>query len=166
MNDFVSKPVRKKALIEAMLRVLPRPAVAAATATVAAAPARPPGAVAAPTLRVDRDSFATIIEEIGREATLEIIAMFVKDTAERLAMLRQWPVASHRGEIEREVHALKSAAATFGLHDLAGLARDLEKTASTIDQADYAAVIERMDGAFDAARSAEAADAGCVMVSI
>ncbi|WP_041802070.1 hybrid sensor histidine kinase/response regulator [Rhodopseudomonas palustris] len=174
MNDFVSKPVRKKALIEAILRVLPRPdtagerAIAAATDGIDLAPSRQPkpGVPAATTLHVARDTYETMVEEIGCEATLEIIAVFVKDTDERLALLRQLSVASHRREIEREAHSLKSAAATFGLHDLAGLARELEKTAPVITEADYIAMIGRLETAFGAARAAQRPDDGCVTVSI
>ncbi|MBB5047261.1 hypothetical protein HNR60_002015 [Rhodopseudomonas rhenobacensis] len=170
MNDFVSKPVRKKALVEAILRVLPRQAAAdgGAIARLEAAPTSQlePGEAAATRLRVAREVFETMVEEIGREATMEIVAVFLNDTEERLTMLRQWPVAAHRREIEREAHSLKSAAATFGLHDLAGLARELESTAATIGAADYAVLVERLAGAFGAACNAEAPDDGYVTVAV
>jgi signal transduction histidine kinase/ActR/RegA family two-component response regulator len=67
MNDFVVKPARKKALVEAILRVLPEPATAVDTLPDYPAPPlaltrdAPTNSVAA----LDREAFEELVREIG-----------------------------------------------------------------------------------------------------
>ncbi|NEX00093.1 Hpt domain-containing protein, partial [Rhodopseudomonas sp. BR0G17] len=67
-------------------------------------------------------------------------------------------IASERRRIEREAHSLKSAAATFGLDHLSGLARELEHAAPHLTQAEYMAMTKQIKAAFTAARRVPADD--------
>jgi hypothetical protein len=159
MNDFVAKPVRKKALVEAVLRVLPSaeplPELGDNTAVAPLVPSAPRWR--AP-LAVGRVAFENLVAEIGEAATLEILDVFITETETRMALLKTLSVATDRIRIEREAHSLKSAAGTFGLERLADLARDLERNASRLTQTDYLTLVECIDGTFAAAHSSSGAD--------
>ena len=87
MNDFVVKPARKKAMVEAILRVLP-----AETETLAEhrAPPLAPNrtAPANPVSMLDREVFRELVREIGEEAAAEVHAVFAIETEARLKLLR------------------------------------------------------------------------------
>jgi len=156
MNDIVSKPVRKKSLIESILRVLPlhneESAVAEPVETAPSLVPEPPPPAQA-TLAVPRETYDAMADEIGEEAIQEIAAVFVKDTETRLGVFDTLSIDSDRRTIEREAHSLKSAAATFGLTELSTTARDLEKNAHCIDATSYATTVARLRTLFAAARA-------------
>lgn len=169
MNDIVSKPVRKKSLIETILRVLPRHTedTAAAVPIETAPPLVPQApAPASATLAVPRETYAAMAEEIGEDSIQEIAAVFVKDTETRLALFETLSVESDRRTIEREAHSLKSASATFGLTELSTTARDLEKGAHAIDAAGYAATVARLRSLFAAARAPQPASEALVLLAV
>jgi signal transduction histidine kinase/DNA-binding response OmpR family regulator len=155
MNDLVVKPVRKKVMVETILRVLSShaPAVDTDSAVVAPplVPAQTPSADAAAAF--DRKAFEELVAEIGQEAATETLALFVSETDDRLKLLRRLSIETDRLTIEREAHILKSAAATFGLRAVAQLARTLERDAARIAAGDYRALLDRIEAAFASART-------------
>lgn len=166
MNDFIVKPARKKAMVEAILRVLPLPT--AESLTVAIVPSLSPSqdalspetgrsheieATAEPAL--DRRAFADLVDEIGQAAAEEIRTVFVNETEARLNLLRQLPFEQQRTKIKREAHSLKSAAGTFGYRRLATLALLLEQDAMKISNSDYLELLDSFDAAYAIAREEE-----------
>lgn len=175
MTDYIAKPVRKNVLIDAILRVLPpAPAASAPEApatTMAAPPPRdqttsqarratvPASEAGAPKrLYVGKTAFAHLVAEIGEDASRDVLAVFIRDTEARLRLFDTLGIPDDRRRIEREAHSLKSAAGTFGLDRLAGLARDLERRAPDLSQADYLALVGQIKATFAAARQAPAGD--------
>ncbi|CCE05718.1 putative sensor histidine kinase with a response regulator receiver domain and a phosphotransferase (HPt) domain [Bradyrhizobium sp. STM 3843] len=169
MNDFVVKPARKKALVEAILRVLPIPMSSAARDTLkgsAAPPLQPTetsGSLAtlrletevAPEPALDHEAYAELQGEIGEEAAREIHSVFISETDARLKLLRELSLNRERIRIGREAHSLKSAAGTFGYRRLASLALALEKSAPRLSKEDYAELLDSIDAAYAAARAQE-----------
>jgi HPt (histidine-containing phosphotransfer) domain-containing protein len=153
----VVKPARKKALVEAILRVLPAPGVDLPTPDDAPplAAAEPPDAEE-PVL--DRSAFATLVSEIGEESAAEIRTVFVSETDIRLKLLRQLSIERERTKIGREAHSLKSAAGTFGYRRLASLALRLEKSAIRLSDAEYRQLLDLIEGTYASARAQEAAE--------
>jgi len=155
MDDLVVKPVRKKVMVEAILRMLSShpPAADMDSAVVAPplVPAQTPAADAAAAF--DRKAFEHLAAEIGKEAAAETLAMFVQETDDRLKLLRRLSIETDRLTIERDAHTLKSAAATFGLRDVAQLARTLERDAARITAGDYRALLDRIEAAFASAHT-------------
>ena len=86
MNDFVVKPARKKALVEAILRVLPAPAMDMLPEHPAPplAPTPPTNSVAT----LDREVFEELVREIGEQSASEIHAVFTEETEIRMKLLR------------------------------------------------------------------------------
>jgi signal transduction histidine kinase/DNA-binding response OmpR family regulator len=154
MNDLVVKPVRKKVMVEAILRVLSSHTTAADTDPAVVAPPLVPAEIPstdAPS-PFDRKVFDNLVLEIGKETALETLSLFVQETEDRLKLLRKLSGDAYRSKIEREAHSLKSAAGTFGLRAVAQLARALERDAAHITESDYLALLDRIEAAFSAAR--------------
>ena len=155
MNDLVVKPVRKKVMVEAILRVLSSHTPAADTDPAVVAPPLVPAEIPstdAPS-PFDRKVFDNLVLEIGKETALETLSLFVQETEDRLKLLRKLSGDADRNKIEREAHSLKSAAGTFGLRAVAQLARTLERDAAHITASDYLALLDRIEAAFSAART-------------
>lgn len=157
MNDFVVKPARKKALVEAILRVLPEPGPAM---TMFLEPPSPPltRAQAAPANAasvLDREVFEELIREVGEQGAAEIHAIFTGETESRLKLFRTLSIDSDRIRIGREAHSLKSAAGTFGYRELASLALGLERDAARIADGEYRELLDRMDAAYSLAAAQE-----------
>ena len=148
MNDFIAKPLRKQMLLQTMARHLKAGSAAGpADSTRSAASSSREDTV------LDGAAFDEFIEAMGLDGAGTILAVFLKDTSERLTRLRAMSCEADRAAIEAEAHTLKGASGTLGMYQLCGLARRLERDASTVPAQDYAARIGRLDAAFQAARA-------------
>jgi signal transduction histidine kinase/DNA-binding response OmpR family regulator len=155
MNDLVVKPVRKKVMVEAILRVLSSHAPAADTDPAVVAPPLVPAeapSTDAPS-PFDCKAFDNLVLEIGKETALETLSLLVQETEDRLKLLRKLSSDADRSMIELEAHSLKSAAGTFGLREVAQLARALERDAAHITEGDYRVLLDRIEAAFSSART-------------
>lgn len=155
MDDLVVKPVRKKVMVEAILRGLSSHTPAADTDPAVVAPPLVPAEIPSTDSPspFDRKVFDNLVLEIGKETALETLSLFVQETEDRLKLLRKLSGDADRSKIEREAHSLKSAAGTFGLRAVAQLARALERDAAHITASDYLALLDRVEAAFSAART-------------
>ena len=155
MDDLVVKPVRKKVMVEAILRMLSSHPPAADTDSAVVAPPLVPAQTPAADADAafDRKAFEHLAAEIGQEAATETLALFVSETDDRLKLLRRLSIETDRLTIEREAHTLKSAAATFGLLAVAQLARTLERDAARITAGDYRVLLDRIEAGFASART-------------
>jgi signal transduction histidine kinase/HPt (histidine-containing phosphotransfer) domain-containing protein/ActR/RegA family two-component response regulator len=163
MNDFVVKPARKKALVEAILRVLPLPSQALDPLMMSATPPLAPLEASGPAgpgfdtgtppeAALDREAYAELVGEVGEQAAEEILDVFISETDARLKKLRKLSLEHDRIKIGREAHSLKSAAGTFGYRRLAGLALRLEQSALRISPGEYTVLIDGIEAAYAAAR--------------
>jgi hypothetical protein len=156
MNDFVVKPARKKALVEAILRLLPAPPRTDPLPEHPAPPLASAGVGPANAVAVfDGDAFRELVREIGEEAASEIHAVFTAETEARLKLLRGLGIETERVRIGREAHSLKSSAGTFGYRALAGLALRLEREALRLPEGEYRAILDAMDAAYSSAAAQE-----------
>ena len=121
MSDFLAKPLRKPAMIAAMLRALGR---AAATPVDSESTSVPPV--------LDRTALAHLTAAIGEDGVRETFAVFERETDARLALFRQFAEGSDREVIEIEACALKGSARTLGASEMSDLARLIEHRAASI----------------------------------
>ncbi len=121
MSDFLAKPLRKPALVAAVLRAIGR------------TPAIPvdPESTAVPAV-LDRMALAHLTAAIGEDGVRETFAMFADETAARLALFRQFAEGGDRELIEIEACALKGSARTLGASEMSDLARLIEHRAASI----------------------------------
>jgi PAS domain S-box-containing protein len=168
MNEFVSKPIRKKTLIEVLVKALAefRQADANYVPPVAALPAAPKKAEASPADAVqadaapvlDHSAFKTLIEEIDLDGVRMTLDVFLTETKERLALLKSLSCERDRQRIRDEAHTLKGSSGTFGLRQVTELAKAIEHGAPTLTSDHFHGLLARLEACFDAASSeAEAA---------
>lgn len=79
---------------------------------------------------IDRPAFAQLLGEVGPEVMARLLAAFVREANARIVRFAELSEArsplGEGGDLHREVHSLKSAAASFGAADLAKRAEELE----------------------------------------
>jgi HPt (histidine-containing phosphotransfer) domain-containing protein len=112
MSDFATKPITRARLQQIVASACP--------ASDAPAPATAPVRDA-----IDRSTLDRFVDELGVDVAREIIAVFLRDTQARLAVMPD--LLGDRPRLSREAHSLKSAAATLGLSGLAKRAARIER---------------------------------------
>jgi len=79
---------------------------------------------------IDRPAFAQLLAEVGPEVMVRLLAAFAREAKARIARFAELSAADsplgEGGDLHREVHSLKSAAASFGAAALAKRADELE----------------------------------------
>ena len=143
MNLFVSKPVDRPRLLSALMTALDGPDYAG-SALSAAPPALPADAQLA---ALDTDGLREMGEAIGDDGVVEVVAIFQRETRDRLERLRSATVDP--SVVEREMHSLKGAAGTVSALRLEAVARMVElrlQQGGTLADADIA----NMTAAFEA----------------
>jgi hypothetical protein len=124
MSDFLAKPLRKPALVAAVLRALrnggaPAPAVAPGIAPV----------------RLDLSALAQLADEIGSAQVDDMVALFICETERRIAVFRQFADGHDREQIQTEAHSLKGGAGTLGFAEIAEIARSIERQSAQLSPA-------------------------------
>ena len=82
------------------------------------------------------------VEEYGADFLVELIDVYLEDTPNRLAQMRQAFAGGDNETLCREAHTVKSSSANVGAMSLAALAREIEA----------AAQMGKVDGADEKAR--------------
>jgi signal transduction histidine kinase/CheY-like chemotaxis protein/ligand-binding sensor domain-containing protein/HPt (histidine-containing phosphotransfer) domain-containing protein len=168
MDDYVSKPVRRKALFEALLRVTGATASAAA-APPAATPADPAPAPAAPPTSpssdlpvLDIETFAELEELDGDDFSIDdMVQLFRQQGVE---LLEQAHTSRDAGDVEtftRTAHTLKGTARELGALRLGEVAERWERLAKAGDLEAAGGLFDEIAAAHEeAARALEARRAG------
>jgi CheY-like chemotaxis protein len=162
MDDFLSKPMRKKALVERMMMMLAdhplvRTAHVAHTAGAAAmrvpqiTPPQPSHSAATPVL--DRPVVEELVGIMGEDVRT-MFGVFIAETDARLGLFRTFTLERNLVRIVDEAHTLKGAAGTVGLRQLSALAETLEHIAASLTPAGYADLVSRIEASFQAGRAA------------
>ncbi|MBL9185378.1 MAG: response regulator [Verrucomicrobiaceae bacterium] len=142
MDDYVSKPLRAKALTEALQRVR----VLDDSKEEADAPTW-----SAEDEQASQDAIGQLIEELSREDTIELIQNWLKDTPERILELEKLAGGNDQTSLQRVAHALKGSSSLFGLTYLHTLCRDLEVLAEQNARTNQSSLVVQIKQAFEAA---------------
>ena len=102
-------------------------------------------------LDVDMSTFGNLVEEIGREDTLQTFSIFFEETTDRLKRMRTLSCGQDRNAIRQDAHGLKGTAANFGLRQVSALAAKLEQDAGSITPENYEAALRRLETSYAAA---------------
>jgi len=141
MSDFLAKPLRKPAMVAAILRAVDRAAVPAASSPVLPAPSTG----SAP---LDRNALAQLTEAIGADGVRQTFALFARETEARLALFQEFEEGNDREQIEIEAHALKGSARTLGAGEMADIARLIEHRAAKISADELREAVLQLDDAY------------------
>jgi signal transduction histidine kinase/DNA-binding response OmpR family regulator len=147
MDDFATKPISRDKLEQVIQKALEKSRAVTSPAVDQAA--RPDATEDANAF--DHGILKLLLDELDPDSARMILDVFVEDTTERL---RAMP--SHlddRALISRECHAIKSAAATFGLTAVSARAAALEDGAGAMAQDALAVALAELACAFEAGRA-------------
>ena len=138
MSDFLPKPLRKAAMVAAILRAI------GSSEGRLRSPAEP--AVSAAPL--DRSALAQLTEAIGKDGVRQAFAVFLRETEARLALFERFREGDDRQKIEIEAHALKGSAGALGGREVSDIARSIEHRAARISADELHGAVERLDEAY------------------
>jgi PAS domain S-box-containing protein len=144
MDDYLSKPLRAKPLLEALNRVqiLSESRVAAACATPWCA--EDSGSA--------RDAIQQLAEELSAQDAVELIENWFEDVPQRILELEKLDGGEDQAALRRTAHALKGSSSLFGLSTFHGLCRELELSAEQNQRAVQAGLIAQLKKSFEKAR--------------
>ncbi len=143
MNEFVAKPVRKRDLLAAIVRIL-QPALAAKAVAPEARPARYKAAAL-----LNANVLATLRREIGEDALQEALDTFLDEVRDRIARMPALVSETPADALQREAHSVKGMAGTFGFMRLQAIAARLEKDAGRTSPDDLLQAIGDLRVAFE-----------------
>ena len=135
MSDFLAKPLRKPALVAAILRALRGGAKAFALPVAdRIAPGSPQLQIKGPVTsqHPGRRALQQLSDEIGHDQVQQMIELFVSETARRAAEMQRFAEGDDREAISLEAHSIKGGARLLGLPELADLARTIESQSAEI----------------------------------
>jgi signal transduction histidine kinase/CheY-like chemotaxis protein/HPt (histidine-containing phosphotransfer) domain-containing protein len=131
IDDYMSKPIRLPALVEALQRaigqptrlVAPAPSAADAPAVAQAADGVPPATLLPP------DAVSQLLDEVGGDVSFiaTLVGGFLSDAPHLLAELRAGLAANDVEQVQRAAHTLKSIAAEFKAAEVVARCRELER---------------------------------------
>ncbi len=75
---------------------------------------------------IDKKTFEDLKQMSGADFIGELIDTFLEDGPKLIHAMKSAMVSNDAESFRRAAHSLKSNAATFGAHELAGLAKELE----------------------------------------
>ncbi|MGF7206559.1 PAS domain S-box-containing protein [Skermanella aerolata] len=139
MNGFLSKPIVADRLVEAVKALAHRDDEAGDGEESAALDGKADFSSSVPT---------TLLRDIGLDGVQETVAVMIEETVSRLERMERLVERGNTGDLIREAHSLKSAASTFGLDALSGLAEHLEMALRHDRRVDHLAILSRMNRAF------------------
>ena len=143
MDDFISKPVRKEALLRSLAVVC---GGAVAVTSVAAAEYEP---IVDPSVLDELRE----LEGIGDFSVAEMIDLYLQDTPERVQALRQALTAGDAVVAHREAHTIKGSCREVGARAAAGVALQIETSAKQGELAAAGDLLATLDIALEAARA-------------
>ncbi|MCX6848550.1 MAG: response regulator [Verrucomicrobia bacterium] len=139
MDDYVSKPLRAKTLIEALNRVH----VLAEVKEIAEAPKW-----SAEDTTAARDALQQLSDELSTEDAIELIENWFIDTPARILELEKLAGSDDQATLRRTAHSLKGSSSLFGLSSFYNLCRELEQTAENNQRAGQHALIAKVKQLF------------------
>jgi len=118
MTDYLSKPIDRTRMLAMVTRWTREDVCAPAEA---AEPEHAPE----PAPVIDADVLRHIIEDFGPEDTRELVAAFLSETRQRVAVIAEATAGGDTAVLEREAHTLKGNAGNLGLAALSNLAHEV-----------------------------------------
>jgi CheY-like chemotaxis protein/HPt (histidine-containing phosphotransfer) domain-containing protein len=152
MDDYMSKPIRLPALVEALQRAIgqpirpapPPPAAAPAPAAAQAADGAPPATLLPP------NAVSQLLAEVGGDVSFiaTLVGGFLSDAPHLLAELRAGLSTNNVEQVQRAAHTLKSIAAEFKAAEVVAQCRELERLCRDGMPSDCAQRVAEVEGLY------------------
>jgi len=104
-------------------------------------------------LDVDSAALQRLLCAGGCDLLEKMVALFLRNTPERLSLLRSGDEGRDWASVERAAHSMKSSAAYLGLRDLRARAEAAEDLARRGEGTEITPLLSGLDQAFAAART-------------
>lgn len=161
MNDFLAKPLRKPALVAAILRALRGGAKAFVLPAVEPITPAPPLAINGvgnglgnghgSSQPNGRRALQQLSDEIGHDQVQQMIELFVSETARRAGEMQRFAEGDDREAISLEAHSIKGGARLLGLPEIADLACTIETQSAEIAAPELRALGGQLEAALQRA---------------
>jgi HPt (histidine-containing phosphotransfer) domain-containing protein len=152
MDDYMSKPIRLPALVEALQRAIgqpirpaaPPPAATPAPAAAQAADGAPPATLLPP------NAVSQLLAEVGGDVSFiaTLVGGFLSDAPHLLAELRAGLSTNNVEQVQRAAHTLKSIAAEFKAAEVVAQCRELERLCRDGMPSDCAQRVAEVEGLY------------------
>ncbi len=139
MDDYVSKPLRAKALTDALARIH------------VLEPHKEPESIRGWTEEeayTSKDAVKLLADELSTEDTAELIENWLKDTPERITDLEKLAAGQDQPALRRTAHSLKGSSSLFGLTHIHSLCSNLEHLAESDIRADQPYLVAQIRRGF------------------
>lgn len=150
MDDYVTKPVKREKIEEALERWLPSEQdpplfLECGESSVDSEAAGDP---------LNRAAIENLRELGGDEMLVELTEMFIDDAASSLSALKKSVEHGDTTRVERVAHTLKGSSGNMGATRMADICSELEQAGASKDMADAPAQLERLEAEFERVRLA------------
>jgi len=127
MDDFIEKPINRKALLESISNLLRHTSENGVTNDKLVATYTSKSVAVACKTQIESTIVEQLIKDTGYAVFTNIIELFVKETMQRVSRIDYAYGEGDHLTIKNEAHAIKSSAATLGALELSRLALTLER---------------------------------------
>ena len=152
MDDYITKPVKREVLEEALERWIARDAEASPEEVPAQAGSAVPTDVQGET--VDYAVLEGLRDLGGEEMLRELVEMFLDEGQSRLATLRKALEEGDAQSVERVAHTLKGNSVNMGAVRMAALCAELEDVGASGDLSRGPELLERLKAEYERVHSA------------
>ncbi len=151
MDDYVGKPVKPDELQHALQRwmIQPPQTTKHTSQTTNQALTVPADVALHEAIDVSvLEGFRELQTDGSPDLVAELIEMFVRDTASRLAVMRKAVFAENVRAVRQDAHSLKGSSSNLGAHRMAALTGELEQLIQNESVRGADAVLDRMENEF------------------
>jgi PAS domain S-box-containing protein len=154
MNDYVTKPVSPKMLSEALDKWLPKETKKLMEQPIVMT--ERPANIPVQELELPVFDWAGMVSRMmdDEEFTKEMMAVFLKDTPQEIALLKECLTTGDISGVERQAHSVKGAAASTGGERLRAVAFEMEKAGKAKDLEGVKAQLVELETQFDVLKEA------------
>jgi len=157
MNDVITKPIRRQALLTAVSHWLSQQSADASPPPDAAKPDVVPAQPAGTAVPLD---FPAAVEEFGSRQTVDqVVGRFLQNVEAQMTVLKEAIERKDPDTLRRESHSIKGGAGTMEARPLADAARRLEELAKQGQVEGAAAMLDDLAAEFERLKQYVAAQA-------
>lgn len=158
MDDYASKPIRIRDLVDCLRRCQPRtdsehgtPAAGEVTSTTLT-PKTPANGRGQPDYPIDMDVATEILGPDAADMLVELLPLYFADAGSLVATLHEAVTIGDRQQLKQAAHTLKGSSANLGLMSLAALSREVETASQEEELSTATAKVTQLEAEYQRVR--------------